>query len=256
MDTRKDIEKFAQELLNLPSSESVQVRHLPHLGSWTLQADYSAKSSVGNTTEWGTPRYAGIDLIEAALNLRTPTVYDVDPRTDQRIINPSATEAAREKQQQIKERFPNGFGRMTSAASAWSPNTMRSSTTSESELLTGTTSPCLGPVHHFPATSPKSSRLAHPPNTQHAVGPCCRRRKDLHHGGRRHGGKTAGTMPETLFAVPNHMLGQFPPNFSPFTLAQTSSWPERKTSRRRAAPSSFKNCDRQMGCGHCHPLRL
>ena len=100
-----DIEKFAHELLNLTSPESLQVRHLPPLGSWTLKADYSAKSSVGNTTEWGTPRYSAIDLMEDALNLRTPTVYDMDPKSDQRIINASATEAARERQQQIKERF-------------------------------------------------------------------------------------------------------------------------------------------------------
>ena len=75
----KDVERFAQELLNLPSSESVQVRHLLELGAWTLQADYQAKGSVGNTTEWGTPRYSAINLIEDALNLRTPTVYDPHP---------------------------------------------------------------------------------------------------------------------------------------------------------------------------------
>jgi N12 class adenine-specific DNA methylase len=90
-------------LLKLDSPEDVKVRHVAALGAWSVQGEFAAKQSVGNTTEWGTPRYSAINLIEDALNLRTPTVYDPHPENrDQRIINAAATEAAREKQQQIK----------------------------------------------------------------------------------------------------------------------------------------------------------
>ena len=45
-----------------------------------------------------------LELIEDALNLKTPTVYDLD--ADKKpVVNAQATEAAREKQERIKERF-------------------------------------------------------------------------------------------------------------------------------------------------------
>ncbi len=101
-----DIEAFTQELLHLDRPEDVKVRHVAALGAWSIQAGSRAKSAVGNSTEWGTPRYSAINLIEDSLNLRTPTVYDPDPGdSDKRIVNAAATEAAREKQQQVKERF-------------------------------------------------------------------------------------------------------------------------------------------------------
>jgi len=64
------------------------------------------KNSVANLTEWGTDRYPALDLIEDALNLRTPTVYDKTD-DDKFVVNGPATEAARDKQQKIKERFTN-----------------------------------------------------------------------------------------------------------------------------------------------------
>ena len=101
-----DLEQFIQDLLKLDRLEDVKVRHVTALGAWSVQGEWAAKQSVGNTTEWGTPRYSAINLIDDALNLRTPTVYDPHPEDkNQRIINAAATEAAREKQQQIKERF-------------------------------------------------------------------------------------------------------------------------------------------------------
>jgi N12 class adenine-specific DNA methylase len=101
-----DVQRFVQDLLKLDSPEDVKVRHVTALGAWSVQGEYAAKQSVGNSTEWGTPRYSAINLIEDALNLRTPTVYDPHPeKKDQRIINAAATEAAREKQQQIKDQF-------------------------------------------------------------------------------------------------------------------------------------------------------
>ncbi|HEY3914415.1 MAG TPA: DEAD/DEAH box helicase family protein, partial [Verrucomicrobiae bacterium] len=99
----KDIEAFAQHLL----TPGVTITYTPQLGSWTVRADYGAKSSVANTTDWGTERATALELIEDALNLRTPTVYDTIRQggKDITIVNATATEAAREKQQKIKDQF-------------------------------------------------------------------------------------------------------------------------------------------------------
>ena len=97
-----DVQAFANDLL---STEGVAVSHAPQIGAWFVRGDYSAKSSVANTTDWGTARYSALDLIQDALNLKTPTVYDPDPATDGRIINVQETEAARDKLEKIKERF-------------------------------------------------------------------------------------------------------------------------------------------------------
>src|SRR3569623_756635 len=49
-------------------------------------------------------RYMALELIEDALNLKTSTVYDLD--ADKKpVLHAQATEAAREKQERIKERL-------------------------------------------------------------------------------------------------------------------------------------------------------
>jgi N12 class adenine-specific DNA methylase len=50
---------------------------------------------------------SGVWLLEQALNLKTPTIYDVlevDGK-EQRVLNQDETLAAREKQKRIKEQF-------------------------------------------------------------------------------------------------------------------------------------------------------
>jgi len=98
----EDVGEFAKELLG---EEGVSVSHAPQLGLWAVQGGYDVRMSVANTTEWGTDRRSALELLEDALNLRTPTVYDHDPETDRDVINAPATEAARDKQEKIKERF-------------------------------------------------------------------------------------------------------------------------------------------------------
>ncbi|MEO8350337.1 MAG: DEAD/DEAH box helicase family protein [Chthoniobacteraceae bacterium] len=97
-----DVQAFANELLG---TQGVSVSHAPQIGTWFVRGDYSAKSSVANTTDWGTGRYPALDLIQDALNLKTPTVYDPDPKTDGRILNVAETEGARDKLEKVKERF-------------------------------------------------------------------------------------------------------------------------------------------------------
>lgn len=99
----QDIQKFVSELLQV--SSGIEVSHSPTLGAWFVTADYHAKNQVANTTEWGTDRVTAIEIIQDCLNLKTPTVYDKDPRTEKLYVNAAATEAARDKQQKIKDRF-------------------------------------------------------------------------------------------------------------------------------------------------------
>ena len=97
-----DVEAFTRLLLG---TEGVTVAHAAVVGTWFLKGDYSARASVANSTEWGTNRYSTLELIQDALNLKTPTVYDTDPRTKNSVINATETEAARDKLEKIKERF-------------------------------------------------------------------------------------------------------------------------------------------------------
>ena len=40
------------------------------------RADYAAEVSVAATSEYGTPRANGTRLLELALNMKSPTIYD------------------------------------------------------------------------------------------------------------------------------------------------------------------------------------
>ena len=96
-----DVKQFIHKLLNV--STGVEIGHVHALGSWHMNADWEARGATSNTTDWGTDRYTGLELIEDALNLKTPTVYDMVDKKP--VVNAQATEAAREKQERIKEQF-------------------------------------------------------------------------------------------------------------------------------------------------------
>lgn len=100
-----DVERFIQELLD---ARDVTVNHAPQIASWIVNGGYTARGSVNNTTEWGTNRATALELIQDALNLKTPTIYDKvrsSGEGEKFVVNAEATEGAREKQEKIKERF-------------------------------------------------------------------------------------------------------------------------------------------------------
>jgi N12 class adenine-specific DNA methylase len=101
-----DIQAFAADLFHVDTS-SVPVAHLKKDAVWSLDADYAAKASVGATSEYGTARANGAWLLELALNMKSPTIYDTIQAGDreERVVNQEATMASREKQKLIKERF-------------------------------------------------------------------------------------------------------------------------------------------------------
>ncbi len=101
-----DIQSFAADLFHV-SPSAIRVGHLKKDAVWSVDADASAEQSVAATAEIGTARANGTWLLEQALNLKTPVIYDtvMNGNREERVVNQEATLAAREKQKQIKERF-------------------------------------------------------------------------------------------------------------------------------------------------------
>jgi SAM-dependent methyltransferase len=91
-----DIQTFAAELFHVEPS-SVPVAHVKKDAVWSVEADYAALQSVAATSEYGTPRAKGTWLLELALNMKTPTIYDsiMNGGREERIVNHEATLAAR-----------------------------------------------------------------------------------------------------------------------------------------------------------------
>ena len=98
-----DVRDFVAELLDL-SRASVKIGYAETIATWTVELDYGAKHVVNNTTTHGTARFRASELIEQSLNGRTPTAYD-EHEDGSRTVNQPETIAAREKQQQLKDRF-------------------------------------------------------------------------------------------------------------------------------------------------------
>jgi N12 class adenine-specific DNA methylase/adenine-specific DNA methylase len=202
-----DVKRFVHELLKV--SSGVEVGHVHALGTWYVKGDWEVKGATANTTDWGTDRCTALDLIEDALNLKTPTVYDLDEKKNP-IINAQATEAAREKQERMKERFKEWI---------WSDDSRRerlcrlyNDTFNHTRLRTfnGEHLTLPGASQAITLQSHQKAgvwRVLQTPNTllAHVVG----------------AGKTftmvasamelkrLGLARKPLFTVPNHMLGQF-----------------------------------------------
>ncbi len=98
-----DIRDFMAALLDA-APRNVRVAHAPAIATWTVEIDGGEKFSVANTTTHGTARFRASELVEQALNGRVPTAYD-EREDGSRVINQQETVAAREKQQQLKDRF-------------------------------------------------------------------------------------------------------------------------------------------------------
>ncbi len=101
-----DIHAFSAELFGV-APDAIQVGHLEKDAVWSITADPIAERSVAATSDYGTARASGIWLLEHALNMKTPAIYDtiVEGGREVRVINQDETLAAREKQRLIKEQF-------------------------------------------------------------------------------------------------------------------------------------------------------
>jgi N12 class adenine-specific DNA methylase len=101
-----DIQVFAAALFQV-GAEAIHVGHLLKDAVWSVVADYATERSVAATADFGTTRAGGPWLLELALNMKTPVIYDTvrDGGREERVVNQEETLAAREKQKLIKERF-------------------------------------------------------------------------------------------------------------------------------------------------------
>lgn len=102
----KDIQAFTAELFNVPP-EAFKIGHLKKDAVWSVEPDYRAINSVAATADYGTSRINGTELLGQALNLKSPVIYDTvyNNGRDEKVLNPTETQAAKEKQKLIKEKF-------------------------------------------------------------------------------------------------------------------------------------------------------
>ena len=179
---RSDIRQFVAELLDVAPA-TVKVGYAESIATWTLELDYAAKYTVSNTTTHGTSRFRASDLIEQSLNGRTPTAYDED-RDGNRTVNQPETIAAREKQQQLKDRFSEWVwedpGRAKRLADDYNLrfNNVRLREFDGSHLsLPGMVRTSLRDGDLAPA--PKECSVADSPGQEPSLGPCRRCGEDM-----------------------------------------------------------------------------
>lgn len=105
-----DLRDFAQEMLGMPSWEQpLDIRFNKPAGTWLVawnrgwRAD-EAKHGTEATQKWGTPRRNFANLLDDALNQRTPTVYDTSS-DGKRSVNQQETLAAQQKLREIQDEF-------------------------------------------------------------------------------------------------------------------------------------------------------
>ena len=179
-----DIQAFAAALFGV-SPDAVQIAHLKKDAVWSIEPGLDAVRSVAATTDYGTERANGVWLLEQALNLKTPVIYDtvVHDGKEERVLNQEETLAAREKQKQIKEQFkgwlftdPDRTERLVRLYND-TYNNLRLRAFDGSHLA-------------FPGMSqtitlqlpPESCRVARHEQRQHLARPRGRRRQDLRNG--------------------------------------------------------------------------
>ena len=249
------MEEFARSLLR---NDGVNVSHAAPLGTWFVKGDWNVRGTVANTAEWGTMRYSALDLIQDALNLKTPTVYDRDRKNNTVVINVQETEAARDKLEKIKERFKTWI---------WEDDERRERLCQKynAEFNSVRLRVFNGSHLTLPSSSQQITLRAHQKNAvwrivqsdntllAHVVG----------------AGKTytmvaagielkrLGLATKPMFVVPNHMLGQFSSEL--LTLYPTANILVAgkggfRSEQTRAAVQP--NRDRQLGCRDRHACQL
>ncbi|MGQ0680618.1 MAG: helicase [Actinomycetota bacterium] len=97
----RDVEDFVADILESPGSS---VDYIEPTATWDVDVPRWRRYSVTMTSEWGTSRADAVTLFQAALNQKPAQVYD-ENIDGTRTINPAETIAARDKQQQLSDRF-------------------------------------------------------------------------------------------------------------------------------------------------------
>jgi N12 class adenine-specific DNA methylase/adenine-specific DNA methylase len=97
-----DIEAFVLEVMGT----EVRIFHTEEVATWSIDGTRFIGTAAG-TSEWGTSRRHAGALLHDALNSATPQIFDVESENgvERRVLNPEATEAAKEKLTKIKTAF-------------------------------------------------------------------------------------------------------------------------------------------------------
>lgn len=100
-----DIQAFTSHLLGNRRSY-MDIKYIPAVGTWKVDWGNAKdeKASIASTQTWGTKTKNVKELLEAALNQSTPTVYstDIDGKTH---VDQEATIAAQAKLREIQDEF-------------------------------------------------------------------------------------------------------------------------------------------------------
>jgi len=204
------IQQFAESL----GLSNVNAVYRPKLAQWSVHGNaYGAAA----TTEWGTGRRNAIELLNDALNRQQTNIYDTYRDADgkeQRVINPVETQAAQDKVRDMRAKFSEWVWSDDKRAGELvglyneSYNNLVAPTYDGSYLTT----PGIAESWSWrPHQKRVVSRIIQAGNTYmaHAVG----------------AGKTSamigagmemrrlGLVRKPMYAVPNHMLGQFTKEF-------------------------------------------
>ncbi|MER5608217.1 DEAD/DEAH box helicase family protein [Micromonospora tulbaghiae] len=98
-----DITTFIAEEMRF----TARVRRVASSNQWEVEAGRALDGYMTAKTQWGTSEYGPVDLIEKALNGKTPVVYKTigSGEDTRQVKDAERSMVAAEKQQQIKERF-------------------------------------------------------------------------------------------------------------------------------------------------------
>lgn len=97
-------EAFAKHLFG----DRIKMTFVPSISLWNLEAPASMRRSPASRVQWGTERMPGTDLLEKAMQGRSPTVYDQvrdEFGRDRRVKNPHETALALTKYEAIREEW-------------------------------------------------------------------------------------------------------------------------------------------------------
>jgi hypothetical protein len=207
-----DIRDFATHLFQV-RPDAITIGHVKKDATWTVTGDYSAVASVAASADYGTSRANGVGLLEQALNLKSPTIYDIIRHPDgkeEKRINQDQTLAAREKQKKIKDAFkswvftdPDRTERLVRVYND-TYNNLRLRSFDGSHLTFPGMNPNFIPHQHqkdavWRVMSSGNTLLAHCVGAG-KTGECCAAGMKM---------KQAGLMRRALYVVPNHMLDQY-----------------------------------------------
>jgi len=198
------VQNFTNVLLNIPSGVEIATSTRSARGISAQIGE--AKGATANTTDWGTDRTHALELIEDALNLKTPTVYDT---VDKSLLSTRSPPRLRAKSRNASKK---------NSRNGWSDDSRRerlcrlyNDTFNHTRVRTFngdhlTLPGASGAIQLHSHKRPVSGGFLQTPNT------CWRTslaRQDLHDGLPLRWSRAGLVFRQADVCRPNHMLGQF-----------------------------------------------